>query len=291
MIFHAAFNFARFVATLLVAAAIIYFVTAIATNAAGQPGFFEWLGGAFLGNFGMSSAQGVPAGSLIAGSLGVTMPLLLLALLLALIIGAGVGWLAGRRPETLVDQALMGVSRVFAAVPPFWLGLLLVLVFALTLRWLPSGGFMPWLDNPAGALASLVLPALAVALPLGAMVAQSVREALTATDGSGFMLGARARGLTTEAAFRRHGWRNMGVALFDHGLALLPQLIVATLIVESVFYLPGLGRLLVDAVAARDVAVARGLAFVLVLLIAGATFLLEMGKGWVDPRLGERRPA
>ena len=181
--------------------------------------------------------------------------------------------------------------RIGGAIPSIWLGTLLVLLFSATLRLLPAGGFVPWQVSPLVALSSLILPALALALPQAARLGSILRRALVDAQTSPYLVAAQARGLTTGAAMRRHGMRN---AMLEVLGALGPQLatlIAGALVVENVFYLSGLGRLLFDAVAARDLASARPAALVLIMLLAAAAFLARLGAGWVDPRVHAERKA
>lgn len=250
--------------------------------------FFGWLGSMLKGDFGISTAQGESVGAMIAGRLGVTLPLAFLAMLLAAAIGIGTGYLAGQRRGSLADRVIMALARFGKALPNFWLGMLLVLLFALLLRWLPPAGFVPWNVNPGAALASLILPALALALPQAAMLAYATRNTLTEVEQSDYFRVARAKGLTTREALRRHGLRNAALPLLSLLGRQFASLVAATVIVENVFYLPGLGRLIFDALTTNDLIVIRAALIVLLLAMAGTTFLLHLATAWADPRLRAR---
>lgn len=250
--------------------------------------FFAWLGGMLKGDFGVSIALGEAVGPVIAGRLAVTLPLALLAAVLALAIGGGTGLAAGRRPGTLLDRGLMGLARLGMALPHFWLGMLLVLLFSMLLRWLPPGGFVPWTVNPGAAFASLVLPALALALPLAATLAHFAREALVDAGNADFLRLARAKGLTARDAFWRHGLRNASLPILSLLGLQLAWLISATVIVENVFYLPGLGRLIFDALGSNDLITIRATLIVLMLAMSVTTFLTSLAAIWIDPRLRAR---
>lgn len=268
------------VATMLVAAAIIFllldtvpgdtarFILGInATDEAvavlhgqlglDQPGlqrFFGWIGAMLVGDFGLSPTRDAPVGALIAGALGVTIPLALLAMILSTAIGLPVGILAARR-GSFADMVLMVLARIGMAVPNFWFGMLLVLLFSVTFRWLPPGGFVPWGDNALGALSSLILPALALALPQAAILARAMRTTLVDIQRSDYIRAARAKGMTMREAVWTHGMRNAVLAVLTILGLQFGTLIAGTVIVENVFYLPGLGRLIFDAIAARDLIV------------------------------------
>ena len=315
MIRFALLKIGGFVATVLVAAAIIFFAldvlpgdparfmlgisatpdavaalqAQLGLDAPGWQRFLGFAGGLFIGNLGPSATTGQPVGGLIGGTLGVTIPLTLFAMILAVGIGLPAGYAAARRRGSILDTALGVLARIGVAVPNFWFGMLLVLLFAITLRWLPPGGFVPWGENPLSAFASLILPALALALPLAAVLAQSMRASLIDVQESDFIRTARAKGLTTQEAVRRHGLRTALLPVLNILGLHLAWLIAGTVVVENVFYLPGLGRLIFDAINARDLFLVRGSVGVLVLLMLGTVFLVEFGAAWIDPRLRSRR--
>ena len=249
--------------------------------------FLHWLGGMVTGDFGTSYTQKVPVGALIAGRLSVTIPLMLLAMILSTAIGLPVGILAARRRGSLADAGLMVLAQLGVAVPNFWFGMLLVLSFAVTLHWLPPGGFVPWLDNPIGALSSLILPSIALALPQAAILARVMRTALVDVQGSDYIRAAQAKGLTMSEAVRRHGVRNALLPVLTILGLQFAYLVSGTAIVENVFYLPGLGRLIFDAINARDLILVRSTIMILVFIVIGTMFLTDLCYAWVDPRLRE----
>jgi peptide/nickel transport system permease protein len=251
--------------------------------------FFGWIGGMFVGDFGQSYTQGQPVGSLIAGRLGVTIPLTLLAMILSAGIGLPIGILAARRRGSFADTGLMVLAQLGVAIPNFWFGMLLVLLFSVTLRWLPPGGFVPWGENPFAAFASLVLPSIALALPQAAILARVMRTALVDVQGSDYIRTARAKGLTLSEAVWKHGVRNAMLPVLTILGLQFAYLVAGTVIVENVFYLPGLGRLIFDAISARDLILVRSSVIILVLAVIGTMFLTEMAYAWVDPRLRSRR--
>ena len=272
-------------ATFLVAAALIFWLLSFAPAAPDAPmslGFADWLRTLITGDFGAS-------GSSLGAALGVTLPLCLIAIVLSVAVSLPLGYAAAQRRGALLDRMLMAVARVGVALPSFWLGMVLVLLFAVLLRWLPPGGFVPWQDNPLAALGSLILPAFALALPQAAVLARATRDALVEVQQADFIRAAQARGLTRHEAIRRHGLRNSLLAVLAILGASLAALIAGAVIVENVFYLPGLGRLIFDAINLRDVALVRSSVAILVLLLIGTMFLADLLVGWVDPRRRVRR--
>lgn len=270
------------VAIVLLTAAIAWWSLAGLPDAGAKADFFSWLGHLLVGNFGVA-ATGEAVGPALVSRLAVTAPLALLAILLTTVVGFGLGWLAALRPGAIGDRLLMGLSDLGIATPNFWLGMMLALAFAGGLHWLPPGGFVPWQDSVVAALASLILPALALAASTAAALALAVRSALVDAADAPAVLGAQARGATRREAVRR----SRLPALLPLGRTLSRQfaaVIGGTVIVENVFYLPGLGRMILDAVTARDLATVRAGLVVLVLLIAGTLSLTQIAFGWLDPR-------
>jgi peptide/nickel transport system permease protein len=253
-------------------------------DASGFERFFRFLGGLLIGDFGFSTSQGQPVGPLIAGRLGVTLPLAFATMILSALIGLPAGALAARKRSSLADSLLMVLARFGIATPAFWFGMLLVLLFAVTLRWFPPGGFVPWGENPVGALGSLILPTFALALPLAAILARATRDLLVEAGASDYVRAARARGLTHTEAVWKHGTRNVLLPLLRIVGLHFGWLIAGTVIVENVFYLPGLGRLIFDAIAARDLILVRACAIVLVIIPALVMLAAELAAGYSDPR-------
>jgi peptide/nickel transport system permease protein len=251
--------------------------------------FFGWIGGMFVGDFGQSYTQGEPVGQLIAGRLGVTIPLTILAMILSAGIGLPIGILAARRRGSIADTGVMVLAQLGVAIPNFWFGMLLVLLFAVTLRWLPPGGFVPWSENPVAAFGSLILPSIALALPQAAILARVMRTALVDVQGSDFIRTARAKGLTLSEAVWKHGVRNAMLPVLTILGLQFAYLVAGTVIVENVFYLPGLGRLIFDAISARDLILVRSSVIILVLAVIVTMFLTDLAYAWVDPRLRSRR--
>jgi peptide/nickel transport system permease protein len=315
MIRYAVIKFLGLAATLLVAAAITFlaldllpgdtarFILGInatpdavaalqeqlGLNAPPLQRFLGWIGGMFVGDFGLSYTQSQPVGQLIAGRLGVTIPLTLMAMILSAGIGLPMGIIAARRRGSLADTGLMTFAQLGVAIPNFWFGMLLVLLFSVTLRWLPPGGFVPWGENPFAAFGSLILPSIALALPQAAILARVMRTALVDVQGSDFIRTARAKGLTLSEAVWRHGVRNAMLPVLTILGLQFGYLVAGTVIVENVFYLPGLGRLIFDAISARDLILVRSSVIILVLAVIGTMFLTELAYAWIDPRLRGRR--
>lgn len=243
-----------------------------------------WLGAMLHGDFGTSFTYKTPIGGMILDRLQVSLPLAVLALCLAVAIALPVGLYAAARRARAGGGLAMGATHVGIALPNFWLAMLLVLVFAVRLRWLPAGGFPGWSD-PSAALKSLILPAVALALPQAAILARVLRSALIETMGQDYIRTARAKGLTEGQALRRHGLRNALIPVLTILGMQFSFLLAGAIIIENVFSLPGLGRMIFQAITQRDLIVVQSAVLVLVAAVIAVTFLVDLAYAAVDPRL------
>ena len=251
--------------------------------------FLDWLGGMAVGDFGVSTTQRLPVAQLIADRLAVTLPLTLFAMVVSMLVGLPLGILAARRRGKPTDTALMVLAQVGVAVPNFWFGMLLTLLFAVTLRWLPTGGFTSWSEDPVASLRGLILPGLALALPQASILARVMRTALVDVMGQDFIRTARAKGMTMDEAIWRHGVRNALLPVLTILGLQFAYLISGTIIVENVFFLPGLGRLIFTAVTERDLVLVRGATMVLVVVVTATMLFTDISYALADPRLRGRR--
>ncbi len=250
--------------------------------------FFQWIWGMLRGDFGTSYAQRAPVAGLIWDRLGVTLPLAGFAMVLSVLLGLPLGIIAARWRGKAGDTAIMVAAQTGIAVPSFWFGMLLTLLFSVTLRWLPPGGFTPWSEDPTLALRGLVLPSIALALPQASILARVMRTALIDVRGQDFIRTARAKGLTMGEAIWRHGVRNALLPVLTVLGLQFAFLIAGTIIVENVFYLPGLGRLIFTAIGERDLILVRGATIILVLAVTATMLMTDIAYAFVDPRLRER---
>ena len=249
--------------------------------------YARWLGGVLTGDLGTSLAYKTPVAGMILDRVQVSLPLALMALGLAVAVAFPVGMLAARSRGGAADVAVMGGTQLGIALPNFWFAMLLVLVFAVKLRWLPAGGFPGWGD-PVRALRALILPAVALALPQAAILARVLRSALIETLGQDYIRSARAKGLSRGQALRRHALRNALIPVLTILGMQFSFLMAGAIIIENVFYLPGLGRLIFQAITQRDLVVVQSAVLVLVAAVILVTFLVDLAYAAVDPRLRTR---
>ncbi|UXN73777.1 ABC transporter permease [Devosia sp. A8/3-2] len=314
MILFALRRFLGFAATLLLAAVVIFYlldllpgdparftsgITATpeaVANLRAQMGLdapaherlLGWIAGMLRGDFGMSYTQRAPVAALLWERLAVTLPLTVMAMIISVVIGLPLGIVSARARGKAPDTAIMVLAQLGVAVPNFWFGMMLTLVFAVALRWLPPGGFTPRGENPWLSLRGLVLPSPALALPQASILARVMRTALVDVQGQDFIRTARAKGLTMGEAVWRHGVRNALLPVLTILGLQFAFLIAGTIIVENVFYLPGLGRLIFTAISERDLILVRGATVVLIVAVTATMFVVDLAYALVDPRLRER---
>ncbi|SDH17637.1 MULTISPECIES: ABC transporter permease [Bosea] len=247
--------------------------------------FFIWLGGLVTGDLGQSYTYRVPVLQLITERMAVTLPLALMAIALATAIGIPLGMLAASRHGRLADAGVMAFAQAGLAIPNFWFGLLLVLVFAVGLGWLPAGGFPGWQAGIGVSLKALLMPALALALPQAAIIARVTRSSMLDTLQEDFVRTARAKGLSEGTTMRRHALRNALIPVVTILGLQFSVLIAGAIIIENVFALPGLGRLVFQAIAQHDLIVVKDLVMLFAGLAILINFAVELLYGLIDPRL------
>lgn len=251
--------------------------------------YFSWLAGMAVGDFGQSFTYSVPVRDLIAERIVVSLPLALLALLLSTAIAIPVAVFSASRRNTPADTATMAATQFGIAIPNFWFALLLVYIFAVTLRWVPAGGFPGWQAGIAPALGALVLPAIALALPQAAILSRVARSTLLETLNEDYIRTARAKGLPANTVLWRHALRNALIPVLTIMGLQFAFLLAGTIIIENVFYLPGLGRLVFQAINQRDLIVVESVVVLLVATVIIVNFLVDLAYGWADPRIRSRR--
>ncbi|MFB7995757.1 ABC transporter permease [Streptomyces sp. NPDC056002] len=251
--------------------------------------FTHWVGQLATGDLGSSFVSSLPVGPEVVHRLSVTVPLTLAAFVLAVLIAVPAGFVAAYRRRTWYGALLSGVSQLGIAVPVFWLGMILIVVFALNAGWLPSGGFPQdgWSD-PAQAIRSLVLPVVTIALVMSASLIRYVRSATLDVLDSDFLRTSRALGSSFGQAMWRHGLRNASVPVISILGIELASTLLGAVVVESVFALPGLGSLLATGIAQHDYPVIQGVLFVSTLAVLLIGFAADLVQRIIDPRLRDR---
>lgn len=251
--------------------------------------FTRWMTGFFSGDLGTSYAYRVPVAGLIVDRLAITVPLALMAISLAALIGISVGALAASRANTRVDSLIMAGAQIGLAVPNFWFGILLVLLFSITLGLMPAGGFPGWSGGVGEAMRHLILPAIALALPQAAVISRITRSAVLEALSEDYIRTARAKGLSAGQTLRRHALRNAMVPVLTILGLQFSYLIAGTIILENVFALPGLGRLLFQAIGGHDLIIIKSLVMLFAAMVIVINAAVDLAYGLVDPRLRQGR--
>ena len=249
--------------------------------------YAAWVGGMVQGDFGMSWTYKTPVATLIADRIWVSLPLAIYALALSTLVAFPAGIYAASRRGGAGDTAIMGATQLGVAIPNFWFAMILVLIFAINLRWFSAGGFPGWAD-PFAAIKALTLPAIALALPQAAILARVMRSSLLDMLGEDFMRTARAKGLTHRQALWRHALRNALIQVLTIIGLQFSFLLAGAIIIEQVFFLPGLGRLIFQAISARDLIVVESVVMLLVFTVIMVNFIVDLTYAAVDPRLRAR---
>ena len=250
--------------------------------------YLNWVGGMLRGDFGVSYTYRTPVAQMIADRMWVSLPLALYALTLSTLIALPAGVYAAARRGRAGDMTVMGATQLGVAIPNFWFAMMLVLVFAIKLRWFNAGGFVGWDQGLWAGLHALTLPAIALALPQAAILARVMRSALLDILGEDFIRTARAKGLSRRQALWRHGLRNALIPVLTILGLQLSFLLAGAIIIEQVFYLPGLGRLVFQAISSRDLIVVESVVMLLVFAVIVVNFVVDLAYAAVDPRLRSR---
>ena len=249
----------------------------------------HWVSGLLRGETAVSVSYGTPTAELIAERLRVTLPLALLAMALTTVLALALGIYAASRHNRLGDVGVMLGSQLGIAVPSFWFAILLILLFAVKLQWVSAGGFPGWTEDEGGGLmpglVALALPALALALVQAAILARVTRSSVLEVMREDYVRTARAKGLSRRATLWKHVLRNAMIPVLTIMGLQFANLITGTIVIENVFVLPGIGRLVFQAIANRDLVVVRDVVMLLVGVVVIVNFAVDVLYALVDPRL------
>lgn len=250
--------------------------------------YLDWTAGMLQGDFGRSYTYRTPVSQMILDRMVVSLPLAILALGLTILIAFPAGIYAASRRGKLGDAGVMGATQLGVAVPNFWFAMILVLVFAVNLRWVSAGGFPGWGNGIWPGIKALILPAVALALPQAAILARVMRSSLLDMLGEDFIRTARAKGLSRRQALWRHAVRNALIPVLTIIGLQFSFLLAGGIVIEQIFYLPGLGRLIFQAISSRDLIVVESVVMLLVGLVIIVNFAVDLAYALVDPRLRVR---
>ncbi|MEZ0165602.1 ABC transporter permease [Kineococcus sp. LSe6-4] len=247
--------------------------------------FFTWFGGAVTGDLGVSFRSGDPVTLLILERLPATASLAVASIVVALLIAVPLGTASALRPRSVVDGAGTVLSQIGISVPEFWMGIMLILVFAGTLGWFPAGGYVPLSEDPVGWLRSLVLPAVTTGLVSGSVLTRFTRSSVLEALSAEHVRTARAKGLGARAVLNWHVLRNALLPLVTVTGVQLAYLLSGVVVVEIVFAWPGLGQLALQSVQARDYPVLQGAVLLFALVFLVLNLVVDLLYSKLDPRI------
>jgi peptide/nickel transport system permease protein len=253
--------------------------------------YLDWLRGVVTGDLGTSYGMGYDISDEIVRRLQPTLLITIGALLVSVPLALILGTFSAVNVKKVRGGVVDVVSQVGVAIPTFWAGLLLVLVFGVRLGWLPTGGFVPFGEDPVECIRSIILPVLALSLGITAVFTRYVRSAMIDVMNEDFIRSAVARGRSLRGAARVHGVRNASIPLVTVAALQFGQLLAGAVVVENVFVLPGIGRLIVTATLGREVIVVQSLALIIMLIILILNFFVDIAYGFLDPRIRDKAAA
>ncbi|MBM4340680.1 MAG: ABC transporter permease [Deltaproteobacteria bacterium] len=238
-----------------------------------------------LGDLGRSITYDVSITSLIFSRLQVTVPLTILSMIFALLISIPTGIYSSLHRNRMGDYGIMVFSQIGLAVPAFWAGILLILLFAVTLHWLPAGGFQTWQVNPFKALQSLLLPAFSLGFVRAAVLTRMTRSSMLEVLGEDYIRTARSKGLSKTMVVYKHAFRNAIIPVVTIVGLQAGDLLAGAIIIENVFHLPGVGRLVFEAIGQRDLPVIQGVVLLIAVMIVIINFVIDVAYRYLDPRI------
>ena len=247
--------------------------------------YWQWISGMLTGDLGTSYTYSSPVLELVLERLSLTLPLAVIAMALTTALALVVGIYAASRHNRLGDVGLMGLSQIGIAVPNFWFAILLILLFSVHLQWFAAGGFPGWGEGVKEALQSLLLPAISLAVVQSAILARITRSAVLEVLREDFVRTARAKGLSQRATLWGHVLRNAMIPVITVMGLQFANLLAGTIVVENVFYLPGLGRLIFQSISNRDLIVVRNCVMLLAAMVVLVNFVVDVLYAVIDPRV------
>lgn len=250
----------------------------------------RWLKGLFTGDLGISMRYSVPVSELILDRLPVTISLAVMALVLIVLIGIPLGIVSAKYGEKLPGILITLISQIGMAIPSFWSGIILIYIFGIVLRWVSPGGFVPWSEDAYGAFKSLILPAIAIALPSIASIIRYTRNSIMDQMKSDYVQLALSKGLNLNSVLLRHVLKNALIPIITVLGMIAANILGGAIVIEQVFTLPGVGRLLINAITTRDLPLVQGMVLYIAFIIVVINFFIDVIYTVIDPRirLGQR---
>lgn len=247
--------------------------------------YINWVVQLLSGDFGRSYRTKIPVNVMISERIPVTLQLSIMALLISVLVGIPAGILAARRHNSRLDTIASLISMFGVAMPHFWMGILLIQLFSLQLRWLPPSGYIPFNEDPIGSLRLMIMPSITVGLTLAATVMRQTRASLLEVLTQDYIRTARAKGLHERSIMIRHALRNAAIPVVTVIGLQVGALISGAVVTETVFSLPGLGRMLVNGIFQRDLPVIQATVLFIVIGVLLVNLITDLIYTVLDPRI------
>jgi peptide/nickel transport system permease protein len=247
--------------------------------------YWHWISGMLAGDLGLSYAYSTPVRDLLIERLALTVPLAAMAMAITTALALAAGIYAASRHNKLGDVGVMSLSQIGIAIPNFWFAILLILLFSVHLKWFSAGGFAGWNEGIVAGLKSLLLPAISLAVVQSAILARITRSAVLDVLREDFVRTARAKGASQRRTLWGHVLRNAMIPVITVMGLQFSELLAGTIVVESVFYLPGLGRLIFQSISNRDLIVVRNCVMLLAAMVVAVNFIVDVLYAVIDPRI------
>jgi peptide/nickel transport system permease protein len=247
--------------------------------------YFTWLASAVQGDLGVSFRSGAPVTDLILGRLPATLTLAFASLVVALLISLPLGIISAVRSGSKLDHAATVFSQFGISIPDFWMGIMFILLFSLTLGWLPPSGYTPLTDDPVDWFSRLLMPAVTVGVVSGSVLTRFVRSSMLEALSQDYTRTARSKGLAERVVVTRHVLKNALIPVVTVAGLQLASLLGGVIIVEVVFSWPGLGQLALIAVQRRDYPVLQGAVLVMAITFLLINLVVDLLYAWLDPRI------
>ena len=265
--------------------AVIALARKLGLDRPGPERYWEWLQGMLHGDLGLSYAYSTPVGELVLERLTLTVPLALLAMAITTLLALAAGIYAASRHDKLGDVGIMALTQIGIAIPNFWFAILLILLFSVHLGWFAAGGFPGWQEGLLPGMRALMLPALSLAVVQAAILARITRSSVLEVLREDFVRTARAKGVSQRGALWGHVLRNALIPVITVMGLQFSELLAGTIVVESVFYLPGLGRLIVGGILNKDFPLVQGTVLFVATTYVLINLLVDVAYAYADPRI------
>ena len=247
--------------------------------------YMHWIGGMLVGDLGNSYAYGTPVAGLIMERLTLTIPLAIMSMSITVVLALAAGIYTAANHNKLGDVGVMALTQFGIALPNFWFAILLILLFSVKLQWLSAGGFAGWDEGVVAGVRSLLLPAISLSVVQAAILARVTRSAVLEVLREDFVRTARAKGLSRREVLWGHVLRNAMIPVMTVMGLQFANLLAGTIVIENVFYLPGLGRLIFQSIANRDLIVVRNCVMLLAAMVIVVNFVVDVLYAVIDPRI------